>query len=52
MRPSDLLMAKKDIMKLIARLFAVANKHDHHILTDLWGWVARPLNVSSTSNKF
>ncbi|KAG1722374.1 uncharacterized protein EDB91DRAFT_1240225 [Suillus paluster] len=31
--------------KLIARLFAMANKHGHHILTDLLGWVARPLNT-------
>ncbi|KIK34569.1 hypothetical protein CY34DRAFT_26825 [Suillus luteus UH-Slu-Lm8-n1] len=40
----------KDIMKLIAWLFAVANKHDHHILTDLWGWVAWPLNIQYLQN--
>ncbi|KAG0695531.1 hypothetical protein DFH29DRAFT_879985 [Suillus ampliporus] len=42
----------KDIMRLIARLFAVANKHGHHILTDLLGWVARPLNILTTLTSF
>ncbi|KAG0699786.1 hypothetical protein DFH29DRAFT_983380 [Suillus ampliporus] len=40
----------KDIMRLIAQLFAVANKHGHHILTDLLGWVARPLNTQCLQN--
>lgn len=40
-------MYSKDIMKLIARLLAIARQRHHHVTTELDGWTARPLKVSN-----
>jgi hypothetical protein len=35
-------------MKLISRFLAIARQQHHHVpVTDLDGWTAKPLNVSS-----
>ncbi|KAG1851783.1 hypothetical protein C8R48DRAFT_810421 [Suillus tomentosus] len=36
----------KDVMKLIARLLAIARQQHHHVTTELDGWIARPLKIT------
>lgn len=36
----------KDVMKLIARLLAIARQRRHHVATELDGWTARPLKIT------
>jgi hypothetical protein len=45
-------MYSKDVMKLIARLLAIARQQHHHVTTELDGWIARPLKVSSNFESF